>query len=297
MSAGTRVTPHTWPNQVQAPHVTAPRTRLQDTARAGAFLRRDFLMAWSYRAAFISDSFSIITQALMFVFISRLVDPAAAASFGGSQDGYLAHVTVGIAVSAFLGVGMSRMHRAIGSERFMGTLEPILMTPTSMITVQLGWLSYDLLYVPVRTAVFVIVMAVAFDLALLPGGAIGALGHVVAFLPFVWGVSSISAGSALIFRRAVAVGSLGGFALTFTSGAWFPLDLFPRWVAVAAQYNPLAIAIEGSRAALIDGAGLTDLLPGLGLLCLWSGVTLAVGLRVFSRSLRRELRNGSIGLY
>ena len=38
------------------------------------------------------------------------------------------------------------------------------------------------------------------------------------------------------------------------SGAYFPLALFPEWVQSVARLNPIAIALEGMRAALLGSS-------------------------------------------
>lgn len=265
--------------------------------RIAAFLRRDLLMAWSYRAAFFADAANLVMQALLFVYVSRLVDVDRITAFGGSQSGYLAFVTVGIAISAFLAIGFGRLGSAIASERFMGTLESVLMTPTGLSTLQLGWLAYDLIYVPIRTGVFIVIMAVAYDLAFDVTGTLPAATFLFAFLPFVWGIGALRAASTMVFRRGGMLTNAGAFALTLGSGAYFPLELLPGWAQYLARFNPLALAVDGSRAALMDSAGWGELLqPLLGLMLL-SVLTLVVGLIVFRASLRRELKAGGVGLY
>ena len=46
----------------------------------------------------------------------------------------------------------------------------MLSTPTAPTTVQLGLVVFDLLYVPVRTFLFLAAMTLVFDLGLLAGG-------------------------------------------------------------------------------------------------------------------------------
>lgn len=268
-----------------------------DARKVTAFLRRDFLTAWSYRTAFFTDALALITQALVFAYVSQLVDPSRVPSFGGTRTGYLTYVTIGIAVSAFLTVGLGRLNAAIHTERYIGTLESVLVTPTRMGTLQLGWLAYDTLYVPVRTVVFVALMALVFDLPLQTRGTALAVLFVLALLPFVWGIAAAAAAASLVFRRVGAITGVGAFALTFTSGAYFPLDLFPAWVSSVAVWNPVAIAVAGARRALLGGEGLAALTPPLLALFAWGAVVLTAGLRLFSRGMRHELRKGGIGLY
>jgi ABC-type polysaccharide/polyol phosphate export permease len=101
----------------------------------------------------------------------------------------------------------------------------------------------------------------------------------------------------LTFRRGSGAVGLGTATLTLASGAYFPLDLLPPWVSGIAAANPLAIAIEGMRKAVLGGAGWSETATSAAVLLPWSAVTLAAGAFAFKLALARERRNGTLGLY
>lgn len=82
-----------------------------------ALLRRDFLITWSYRAAFVSDVLSLVGQVVVFAFVSKMIDPAVVPQYGDRASSYLSFVTIGIAISAFLHVGLTRMTSALRGEQ------------------------------------------------------------------------------------------------------------------------------------------------------------------------------------
>src|SRR3989337_1161921 len=113
-----------------------------ELGKFSAFLRRDFLIAYSYRLSFFMDMAGLVAQAVMFYFVSLMVDPSRIPTFGGVRADYMAFVAVGIAVSTFLQIGLGHMAMAIRNEQLMGTLESLLVTPTSPMTIQLGTVAY-----------------------------------------------------------------------------------------------------------------------------------------------------------
>jgi ABC-type multidrug transport system permease subunit len=141
--------------------------------KLAAFLRRDFLVLISYRTAFVSDIANLAFQSLVFSFVGKIVNPTSLPSYGGENVSYIAFVTVGIALGAFLQVGLGRVSTALRSEQMMGTLESLFMTPTHPLTIQVGLVAYDLIYVPVRTAIFLAIIVGVFDVRFIPG----AIGH------------------------------------------------------------------------------------------------------------------------
>jgi ABC-2 type transport system permease protein len=266
-------------------------------SKLGAFLRRDVLVRLSYRTAILSDWFNLFAQAFVFSFVSKLVDPSRLPTGRGDRTSYIAFVAVGIAVSGFMAVGLARLVAAVRQEQLMGTLESVMVTPTTAITILLGSVIYDMIYVPIRTVIFLVIVSIWFNVSFAASGYLPALIVLVAFIPFVWGIGSIASASVLTFRRGSGVIGFGTFALTFTSGAYFPLGLFPHWVETLASLNPIAVAITGMREQLLGGAGWADAAGVLAKLVPMSAVSLLLGLYAFRLAMRRERRLGTLGLY
>lgn len=265
--------------------------------KLGAFFRRDLLVAWSYRFGFVAGVVSLVAQAVVFSFVSRMVDRSMVPQYGNTPTSYMAFVAVGIALSSLLNIGIGRMSVAVRNEQLMGTLESLLVTPTSPITLQLGLVLYSLVDVPLRIGVFLGLAAAFFEVNLQLRGIGPAMAIIAGFLPFVWGLAAASAAAVVTIRQTSGLIGLGGYALGVLSGAFFPLDLLPAWLAGIVRYNPVALALHGMRMALLGGAGWAETLPLLVLLVPTSAVTLGMGLLAFRLAEARERRNGTLGMY
>jgi ABC-2 type transport system permease protein len=268
---------------------------LGELGKLSAFVRRDFLTAWSYRLAFFTDVFNLMFQAVMFYFIGRMVNPTVLPTFGGEKSSYLEFVAVGIVLSAFVQLGVGRVASAMRREQMLGTLESLLLTPTSTATIQLGSVVYDLIYIPLRTAVFLVIIAAGFGLDFQTSGVLPAALVLLLFIPFVWGLGILSAGAVLTFRQGSGGVNFVVAILTLGSGAFFPLQLFPEGLRQVAEANPIALAIQGMREALLGG----EVPPGstYALLAGSAAASLLIGALGFRLALRRESRRGTIGLY
>jgi ABC-2 type transport system permease protein len=165
------------------------------------------------------------------------------------------------------------------------------------MTLQLGSVMYDLAYVPIRTGAFLLLVSVVFGVDLKPNGWLPATVILFALVPFVWGLGAGSAAAVLTFQQVPGIVGLGISALGFASGAYFPLDLFPEWIARVARYNPMAIALDGMRSALLGGTGWVEVWPTVAVLVPVAAVTLAAGSIAFQFALKRERRLGTLGLY
>jgi ABC-2 type transport system permease protein len=262
-----------------------------------AFFRRDLLIAWSYRMAFFTTLAGMFLQALMFYFVGKMVNPDVLPEFGGARVTYMEFVAVGLALSAFIALGLGQVATAVRSEQMMGTLESLLMTPTAPATIQLGSVLYALVFIPLRMLLFLALLVVAFGVDLRLDGVLPAAVVLVSFVPFIFGLGLLSAAAVLTFKQ----GTVGiGFTvtlLTIGSGAFYPLEVLPGWVQATAEANPLALAIEGMRDALLGGAGWSTVGESVAILLPLSLVSLVAGIVAFRLGLRRERVRGSIGLY
>jgi ABC-2 type transport system permease protein len=270
---------------------------LDELRKIPAFVRRDFLTAWSYRVAFVSDFVNLAGQILLFYFVGKMIDPSALPTFAGTQVTYLEFAAIGIALGVFIQLALDRVSTALRGEQLMGTLESLLVTPTAPATLQLGSVAFDLVYVPLRTAAFLVAVALIFGLHFELSGLLPALALLVVFIPFVWGLGVASAAAIMTFRRGGGVMGIGVVALGLLSGIYFPLTLLPGWLQKIAELNPVAHAINGMRDALLGGAGWAEIAPDLLLLAPLSVASLALGLYLFRRAVGRERRLGTLGLY
>ena len=268
-----------------------------EAAKLPAFLRRDLLVALSYRTAFVGDLLGLLSQALLFYFVGKMVGSAQVPQYGGDETSYLAFAAVGVAVGVYLQFALTRVAAAIRQEQLQGTLESMLSTPTAPGTIQLGLVVFDLLYVPIRTVVFLAAMAVLFDLGFIVSGVVPAVLVLLALTPFVWGLGVLGAATILVLRKGAGIAALTGGLVALGSGAYVPVDVLPDWIRSSADWNPIAVTLESMRSSLLAGPDWSELGLDLARVAPFSVGALAVGLLGFRIALRHERVRGTLGLY
>lgn len=262
-----------------------------------AFVRRDVLVLLSYRLAFLADIANLAFQSVTFYFVSLMIDPATMPEYGGTTASYMAFVGIGIAFGAFMQIGLGRVVSAIRNEQVLGTLESLFMTPTRPLTLQVGLVVYDLIYVPIRTVIFLGIVMGAFGVRFDPGAVAPALAVLLLFIPMVWGLGMMGAGAVLTFRRGGGVVGFVGAAVSIASGAYFPLDLLPEPLARILALSPVAIAFDAARRTLIGGEGWAEISGELTYLAASAIVSLAIGLWAVRAAILRERRMGTLSHY
>ena len=140
-------------------------------------------------------------------------------------------------------------------------------------------------------------VAIGFGLDFNASGLVPALLVLFAFVPFVWGLGLVSAAGTLTFRGGSAGVGFGVTLMTLASGAYFPLELLPAWLETIAEYNPMAIAIEGMREPLLGVVSWSNTVEAVLVLTPLAAVSLAMGVFAFRSALRRERKRGTLGLY
>jgi ABC-2 type transport system permease protein len=82
--------------------------------------------------------------------------------------------------------------------------------------------------------------------------------------------------------------------LLLVSGVYYPVKVLPEWMQVIAQYSPVTYALEGSRAALQDGVGLSQLWGSIWPLLIMGAVFVPMGLFVFHLGESYAKRTGKL---
>ncbi len=270
---------------------------LAELPKLCAFIRRDCRIALSYRMGVVGGLLGIVAQVVAFSFLGKLVDPSRLPIFDGTRATYIEFVAIGICLNMAVMLLVGELARALRAEQMIGTLESLLITPTHIGTVQIGSTLFSLLYVPVRVCLFLVMIALLFGLHLHAAGILPALVLLLEFLPFLWGLGLLAAGIILTFRRGSGAIGTGVAVLALGSGVFFPLTLLPAWLRLLAAVNPITIALNGMRDALLGGADWHSLAgPMLELLPV-AIASAGLGVFVFRAFLRRERRLGTLGLY
>ena len=272
-------------------------SRISELRKLSAFVRRDFLVQWSYRLSFLTSFVGLFGGALIFYFIGKMVDPSTIPTVGGKQVSYLEFAVVGMTLGGFVHLGLERVSAALRNEQLMGTLESLLTTPTSSQTIQVGSILFDLIFIPLRMALLLLMLGLVFGLGLDIGGVPQALVLLVFFMPFVWGLGILAAAITLTFRRGAGIVGLATAGLTLISGLYFPLALLPNWLETVSAANPLTIAASGLRDALLGNTGWGSIGGDLLILLPLSIVSILVGALAFKLALTRERRLGTLGAY
>ena len=202
---------------------------------------------------------------------------------------------IGAVLWAYLGIVFEILTETVAWERWEGTIEYTFMALLSRAVHLFGMGAFGVLYGVVRTALLFTVVALFFGLSF-PDADFGAalLLLAVASVSFV-GVGMVTAVLPLISpEKGAQLGFIAQGLLLVVSGVYYPVDVMPGWMQAIATISPATYALEGIRAALLDGASVAAVWGDLWPLLVLGVVAIPAGLAVFRAGERYAKRTGSL---
>ncbi len=270
---------------------TAGGVRLQAIALGGVVERNAYLVkryGWWELAFFVWT----VANTLTIVFIADGVEAA-----GGTLDveRQTTILLIGAVIWSYLGIIFEVLTETVAWERWEGTIEYTFMAPLSRAVHLLGMAAFAVIYGVIRTAALFAVVALFFGLEFPQADFVAALVLLaVASVSFA-GIGMVTAVLPLISpEKGAQLGFIAQGLLLVVSGVYYPVDVMPQWMQWLATISPATYALEGIRAAVLDGAGLSDLGGQLWPLALLGVVSIPAGLMVFRAGERYAKRHGKL---
>ena len=214
---------------------------------------------------------------------------------GGTFDLHRAqlYLLVGALLWGYLSLVFMEAAFAISWERWEGTIEYTFMAPVRRITHLFGICLFAIGYGLARTSVVLVIASMMFGLDFSHADIPAALAVLAAStLPLI-GLSILTAVLPLLSPQKGEQMSIAvqGFLL-LVSGVYYPLSVLPAVMQVAGAASPLTYALSGIRSSLLDGAGIKEQLPTIGILLGMGVVLIPVSILVFAWAENRAKRLG-----
>ena len=254
-------------------------------AAGAALVERDLRLFVSYRLRFVGQALAILFTTALFYYVSRLVQVERF-----DADGYFGFVVAGLVTLELLTATLATMPTAVRSELMAGTFERVVVSPLGPRASIVAMTVFPALLSLVVGALTLLTAATLFGLDLqwstMPLVPFVAVLVAVSFVP----LALLVAAAVLVFKQAGSAATFLVTGLSLSSGAFFPADLLPGWVAWIADIQPLTPALELMRHVVLgtpaDGGVWPDVLRLLGFIVVLTPmalVTLGTAVRVCRR--------------
>lgn len=226
-----------------------------------------------------------IVQPLLWLFLFGNLFKNAARFPGMAGGNYLAFMVAGVVVMTVLNSSMFGGMEVM-FDKETGFLERLLVAPIHRSTLIV---SRFIFVTGITTLQSLLILGLATVIGVRIAGGIGGVALILV-IGMMLGIGLIAISNSLAFAlkgHAAFIGIISFITLPliFLSSALVPRAVMPMWMSVLALLNPMTYAIEGVRSLVLNGFIWSLLAKLVGALVLFDVVCLAIGVRIFRRSL------------
>lgn len=260
------------------------------------FIKRDFLVLFTYKFAMLFNYAQMIMNLFLFILFAGMFGnrmPAVLEPYGGD---FISYILIGSIGWTYIWGAMGAASGSIQQEMVQGTFEPIFLTPTSPYVIVLAYTVWGLLMgtfsmiTLVLIGVFVYNVEIAGDMLL----AFGLMGLSVVMMV---GFGLMVAGLNVFLKQVGSFVSVVQAVSLFLCGVYFPIEVLPEIIRPLSRILPFYYSIAGLRMALSDKASVSDVMPYFWILLILAVVAVTAGTYLFRRGLNRARREGTLAYY
>jgi ABC-2 type transport system permease protein len=264
--------------------------------KARWFIKRGYLLQMSYKFDFFLRLFFMLFNILTYYFIAKMIGDAGSQylqSYGGD---YFSFVLIGMAFSGYLQISLRSFSESVRDEQMMGTLEAMLVTPTSTSSIIALSSLWSFIFASFRVLVYLLI-GVLLGVNMTDANIAGALVILVLTIMCFSGIGILSASFIMVFKRGDPINMLLMGTSELFGGVLFPIEVLPAWLQTISHLLPMTYAVNGMRHALLQGYSLQELAPEILTLALFSLILLPISLVVFDRAVMRVKAYGGLVQY
>jgi ABC-2 type transport system permease protein len=273
-------------------NVLKPRWLVEMVAVWG-YVQRNYFLTKRYFMWEVVWLVYITANAMAITFIGAGVEGVSGTEV--DTEYLMTFLMVGALIWSYLSVLFDVLSETVSWERWEGTIEYTFMSPASRVTHLLGMGLYAVIYGIAQIAIMFGVVSLFFELDLREANYWGALLVLAVCSVSLVGFGIVAAVLPLLSpEKGQQVSYIVSSLLLLVSGVYYPVDVLPGWMQAIATVSPVTYALEGSRQALLEGAGAAELWGNIWPLIIMGAVFVPFGLWVFHRGEGYAKRTGKL---
>lgn len=251
---------------------------------------------FSYKLAFSMRFFTMAFNLLYLVLFGAMFasSPIALAPYGGD---FISYLLIGSIGWGFLWMIMHVTATSLRQEMMMGTLESILLTPTKLYTMILGYSLYGLFFGLLSMGMLLIIGFGLLGESVFATATIWTLVIFILSATMMIGVGMIFSGLTIWQKNVGQTAPLLQNITMFFCGVYFPITVLPEVLQPVSRFIPFYYSIEGMRQSLLPNVSTGTLLEYVLILLGFTVGLLALGYYTMHRGLIKAKRDGSLAFY
>lgn len=256
-----------------------------------SFLRLDFSIAKRYRFRILTDSFQFFLTLCLFYYLSK--------SFGPNQmfkGEYFPYLLIGLLFNRFYQTVTGSAVSQLIDYQYLGVLETILAGQKQKWKVLISSGFPEIIRDLLITILTLSICIILFDFQIINKDFNFSLLLLTIFLVFILslGLSLISLGSILRWKRVNLVTFFSSLGTSLLTGVYFPINILPEWVQAFCNLIPLTHALRMIRYSLGNPIEDTNLTLSLSILGVTGAISLIGGFLFYLKIEKVVLKKGSL---
>ncbi len=229
-------------------------------ACAAAFIRKDMVIALSYKLQFMFQFSQVFFGVAIIYFVGKLVGGSGGSSILNEYGSdYFSFALVGLAVTSYLRAGLVTITNDIRQVMNQGTLEAVFAAPVGYMRVLLCSAVWPFVFETVRVGAYFVIGMLVFGMRLGNANWGGALVVTVLTIPIFVLLGVMSCSILVVVKRGDPVNWFFSSLSSLLAGTVFPVGVLPGWLGAAAFCLPLTHSLEAMRRCLLTGSSLIDI--------------------------------------
>ena len=258
----------------------------------GGVVERNWYLVKRYAWWEIAFFFWTAANTLTIVFIAKGVEAT-----GGNIDiqKLTTVLLIGAVMWSYLGIVFELLIETVAWERWEGTIEYTFMAPVSRPVHLFGMGLFAVLYGIVRAALLFAVVAAFIGLHIPDANYAAAVALLaIASVSFI-GIGMMTAVLPLISpEKGTQFGYVAQGLMLVVSGVYYPVTVLPVFMQWIATISPATYALRGERAAIINGASVTQVWGDIWPMLIIGVISVPLGIWVFRRGELHAKKHGKL---
>ena len=260
-----------------------------------AFMARNWHLTKRYWGWELVWFFYSLTSGLSVVFIAQGAEALTGQPVNLDVQYFTMYLIIGTLVWRYLSNIFTLTSEVIAWERWEGTIEYTLMAPVKRWVHLVGQTGYSLIYSLITTLIIGLAMALFFELDLSGANLIGAAAVILGGSLSLIALGIIASILPLLYpERGAQMTHVVQASFLLISGVYYPISVLPEWMQTLAVFSPVTYVLDGTRAAVLAGAALADLVQYIIPLLILGIIALPIGIWAFKVAESYAKRSGKL---
>lgn len=270
---------------------------IDELRKIGVFIKRDFRVYFTYKLAVSMAFLSIIFNFLYMVLFGSMFKAGVIPALEVYGGDFVSYILVGSIGWGLMWSVMSQTAESIRTEMELGTLESLLMTPTSIYTMIIAYTLFGCFFGFLSVIGLVLIGIGLFGVNIFATAGVYTFIIFVLSLVIMAGFGMILGGITIWIKNIGQTAPLIQSITMFFCGVYFPISVLPESLQSISRFVPFYWCIEGLRKSLISGTSVSELNKILLILIVLSMFFVVLGVYALHKGLIKAKKDGSLSFY